>query len=280
MSQARRNRGTDANTGRSDHTIGVADLAQHARSASVDKPTAKMIRATQSIRTAAPCDTGDARRNARTPGPAATQLLISAPQAASRHMSAVAEIFVSRGYEAAWVPRLTELAQAFAAAQVHVFVLEVLCLSPAEMTDLLELRRQYPAVRWILACTGQLPLSVEMVVKFQARGYIDIDDLRAFDRAIETVMAGELWFPRWLANALYFRLLSAVRTARLDFRHPADESAGALTSRESAALDLMRQGLSNKEIARRLAISVNTVKKHLKVAFHKRGLRSRREGLA
>ncbi len=40
---------------------------------------------------------------------------------------------------------------------------------------------------------------------------------------------------------------------------------------------LMRRGLTNKVIATRLGISVNTVKKHLSSVFDKRGLHRRRQ---
>ena len=57
-------------------------------------------------------------------------------------------------------------------------------------------------------------------------------------------------------------------------------SSTALTTRELQAITLMRQGLSNKQIAERLNISVNTVKKHLAHAFEKRGLHNRRQSIA
>jgi DNA-binding NarL/FixJ family response regulator len=40
---------------------------------------------------------------------------------------------------------------------------------------------------------------------------------------------------------------------------------------------LMRRGLSNKQIADRLRISVNTAKKHVSNALEKRGLHKRRQ---
>lgn len=49
----------------------------------------------------------------------------------------------------------------------------------------------------------------------------------------------------------------------------------ALTQREHEALRLLAQGKTNKEIAAELVISVNTVKRHLKVIFHKLGVSTR-----
>ena len=53
-----------------------------------------------------------------------------------------------------------------------------------------------------------------------------------------------------------------------------------LTAREDEVLSLMRRGMTNKQIAERLDISVNTVKKHLAHLFAKYGLHGRRQQIA
>lgn len=53
----------------------------------------------------------------------------------------------------------------------------------------------------------------------------------------------------------------------------------ALTSREIDVLAMLAEGLSNKEIARQLAISDNTVKFHLSSIFGKLGATSRTEAV-
>ena len=50
---------------------------------------------------------------------------------------------------------------------------------------------------------------------------------------------------------------------------------GELTGRERAVAELISQGLSDKEIARRLRISVCTVRSHLRAIFAKAGCRNR-----
>jgi RNA polymerase sigma factor (sigma-70 family) len=49
----------------------------------------------------------------------------------------------------------------------------------------------------------------------------------------------------------------------------------ALTEREREVLDLLAQGLTNKEIAERLVITTNTVKRHLKAIFEKLDVHTR-----
>lgn len=48
-----------------------------------------------------------------------------------------------------------------------------------------------------------------------------------------------------------------------------------LSTREREVLELVRRGMSNREIARDLTISTNTVKTHLRAIFDKSGYRSR-----
>jgi DNA-binding NarL/FixJ family response regulator len=65
---------------------------------------------------------------------------------------------------------------------------------------------------------------------------------------------------------------------RADSRHA--RSAEGLTRREREVFDLMRQGLSNREIARALWISESTVKVHVHHVLEKTGTRTRTEAIA
>lgn len=66
-----------------------------------------------------------------------------------------------------------------------------------------------------------------------------------------------------------------MRTIRADGR-----AAGpCLTPREKEILWLLGEGLSNKAIANRLAVSDGTVKSHLGKAFRKLGVRNRLQAL-
>jgi RNA polymerase sigma factor (sigma-70 family) len=57
--------------------------------------------------------------------------------------------------------------------------------------------------------------------------------------------------------------------------HQSQSELGRLTEREREVLDLLAQGLTNKEIAERLVITTNTVKRHLKAIFEKLNVHTR-----
>lgn len=61
----------------------------------------------------------------------------------------------------------------------------------------------------------------------------------------------------------------------LDFRREAPPSGPALSAREREVLDLVGQGLANKQIARRLGIAERTVKAHLTRVFQTLGVTDR-----
>jgi DNA-binding CsgD family transcriptional regulator len=93
------------------------------------------------------------------------------------------------------------------------------------------------------------------------------DDWAAVRRRFDQGRAGEASLPRGFLSYL------------LDFVELGEgpETAPPLTGREGQVLALLREGLTNRQIAERLDISINTVKKHVGAAYAKRGLRHRRQ---
>lgn len=145
------------------------------------------------------------------------------------------------------------------------------------------LRNRMPATDWLIV--GDEPLTaLEVTPRSWARGCLDWSvDAATLPRALDAVMAGRLWFPRALTESLYLALLGSGTPAIASEAPRASPSGGPglgdepLTTRETEVLALMRRGLTNKQIAGRLDISANTVKKHLAHVFDKRGLHSRRQ---
>ena len=71
-------------------------------------------------------------------------------------------------------------------------------------------------------------------------------------------------------RATFKRILEDTKIA-----YKATDELRALTEREREVLNLLAQGLVNKEIADQLFISTNTVKRHLKAIFEKLGVHTR-----
>lgn len=133
--------------------------------------------------------------------------------------------------------------------------------------DGLEATRRIAALglstRVLMLTLHDSPAYVREALAAGAAGYVlkdtGIDDLRA---AIGQVLAGQTAIPIGLVNA-------ALR------QPPPGRSADALTARERGVLDLVARGMTNKEIARHLAISPATVKAHVERIIAKLGVADR-----
>src|SRR5262249_32513033 len=102
-------------------------------------------------------------------------------------------------------------------------------------------------------------------------------------RALKGGAAGYL-----LKNTLRRELLDAIRTVHAGRRHITAEIASEialhaaqdpLSERELEVLTVVAAGKSNKEVARQLAVSEDTVKGHLKVIFTKLGVNDRTQAV-
>lgn len=112
-----------------------------------------------------------------------------------------------------------------------------------------------------------MPGYVREALAAGAAGYVLKDAaIDALIAAIRQVMAGQSAIPLELVNA-------AMRSAPLPGRE-ADLSR-LLTARERDVVELVAQGLTNKEIARELAISPATVKVHVERIIGKLGVADR-----
>jgi DNA-binding NarL/FixJ family response regulator len=93
--------------------------------------------------------------------------------------------------------------------------------------------------------------------------------------AIDAVSRGEVHCSPRIAGSLY-RRVGALSSHR---RTKASPLAG-LTTREIQVLRMMRQGLSNKVISRRLGIELSTVKNHVHSVLAKLGVHRRAEAVS
>jgi DNA-binding NarL/FixJ family response regulator len=126
-----------------------------------------------------------------------------------------------------------------------------------------QIRALNPQARVIVLTTYDTDEEISRALKAGAKAYV-LKDISADELVgcIRDVLAGKTY----LAPAAAAKLAEGVTRVQL-------------TPREMAALRLMSDGKSNKEIANELAISERTVKTHLGHLFEKLGVTSRTEAI-
>lgn len=135
------------------------------------------------------------------------------------------------------------------------------------------LRDIHPEARVILTIIRISSAELVEAVQSGVMGYILKEaDPSLYLRAIVTLREGRPWIQRELAEELLHAVNELTQTPR-PFVPPVEE----LSYREREVLRLVAQGLSNREIADRLHLSVQTVKVYLTRIFHKLGVRNRTE---
>jgi DNA-binding NarL/FixJ family response regulator len=135
-------------------------------------------------------------------------------------------------------------------------------------------RGEVPGARVIIL--GLLPVQEDVAnyVRAGASGFI-MKDATADDffATIRAVAGGAEVLPQALTNSLFTQI---VRNTAGGNRSRTMEGV-RLTSRERQTIDLLAEGLSNKEISTRLNIAVHTVKSHVHNVLEKLALHSRLE---
>ena len=147
--------------------------------------------------------------------------------------------------------------------------------------------RQHPQWPIVIVARDDGPSTLKTMTACISRGCVSSGGTEAeVAQAVHAVARGEIWIAASIVPYLYASMLahaSAVVEVQADANpslHSAEPHAfliQALTRREVAAIELARTGQTNKEIARALGISDNTVKKHLAHAFDKLGIHRRRQ---
>ena len=141
------------------------------------------------------------------------------------------------------------------------------------------IRRAKSKVKVVVLTASNHDEHVVEALRAGAKGYIlknvSRDDLVC---AIRSINRGDCYVTPALASRLLSRLVTQAghktllanseRTGRAD-----------LTCREQEVLGYLSQGLSNREIAVKLGISVKTIKQHTMLLFSKMGVRNRIEAI-
>lgn len=129
---------------------------------------------------------------------------------------------------------------------------------------------QAPDTRVVVLAINESDTDVIAIAEAGVSGYLPRDgSLEDLVAAIERAARGEVLCPPSIVASLFKRM------AMLAHAHPAVSALSGLTPREQEVVGLIGQGLSNKEIARRLTIRPATVKNHVHNILEKLGVARR-----
>lgn len=162
--------------------------------------------------------------------------------------------------------------------QPKLLLLDKSLLEELSAESLQALRTEFPSVHVLLLVDAVCSGAVELILRNRFHGYLPtIGPPHTYVKAIRAVIQGEIWLPR----ALLCKALSdLLRTPNAHAEGNAGlggcvNTADTFTRRQRQVVQLLNQGLSNKEIARHLGIAEDTIKKHLQSIFSKLGVRRR-----
>ena len=157
----------------------------------------------------------------------------------------------------------TEAIKAFRKLKPDVTLMDLQMPGMGGIEAIQAIRSESPDARIIVLTTYAGDVQALQALRAGAMGYLLKSALRKdLIDTIRKIHAGQKHIPPEIAEQIAF--------------HAADES---LSDRETSILRLVSDGKANKEIARHLSISEETVKAHLKNIFAKLGVTDRTEAV-
>lgn len=135
-------------------------------------------------------------------------------------------------------------------------------------------KRDFPEAKIIIMDLAPVQADILLYVKAGASGFIlkdaSLDDLLV---TIRSVAEGSTVLPALLVDSLFSQIVDqAVRKGTSGLK-----DAVRMTKREREVIELLAEGLSNRQIGQRLRISTYTIKSHIHNIMEKLALHSRLE---
>jgi len=140
------------------------------------------------------------------------------------------------------------------------------------------IRQSDTRVKIILLYDEVVPDLIKEIVEYGVSGVIPTNASRElYTKAIRTVHQGELWLPHLLMSQImaHFSPQNPTLARHPDIDVPDLINTSLLTQRELSITQQVAEGLTNKQIAKALQVSPETIKKHLKSIFEKSAVRNR-----
>lgn len=156
------------------------------------------------------------------------------------------------------------------AAQPDVILLDIHLPDASGVAVINQVRQAVPKAHILILTVSDQRENIRAALQAGVRGYLlKSASAETVVNAVYQVMDGGVVLPPEVAAVLVD-----------DLTRPLRETPEPLTPREQDVLRYMVQGLSNKEIARQLGVSENTVKTHVRHILAKLNARSRVEAVA
>jgi DNA-binding NarL/FixJ family response regulator len=169
------------------------------------------------------------------------------------------------------VADLSAVRDKLSAANVDLLLIDV--THGIDLYDVRSLAAENPGVAFVALGLTEQRQDVIRCGRAGFSGYVSRDaSVDALCRALADVLAGRLACPAEISGGLLRALFRMEAPA-------GDPHEMALTRRESDVLQLIGRGLSNKEIARELVLSVATVKHHVHNILDKLNLPRRAQAM-
>jgi DNA-binding NarL/FixJ family response regulator len=138
-----------------------------------------------------------------------------------------------------------------------------------------ELAPRLPGTRFVMLTVSTSERDLLEAMDYGASGYLTKDlTPEALLRAVRGAHSGDLAMPRRMAARLINTLIDRKHHAPVDGE---DLELAALSLREREVLRFLADGLTDREIADTLTISMRTVGSHVSSVLHKMGVRNRAE---
>lgn len=138
------------------------------------------------------------------------------------------------------------------------------------------IKSTYPKVKVVLLSASDDEETFLAAVRIDADGYVlDSSPYEQFLRIMESVLAGECSYDPAVCSPAIRRLVNGHCCPAEPA--PSQIDCAGLSCRERQVVELMSKGMTNKEIANELAISMSTTKTHISRIFKQLGISYRRE---
>ncbi|WP_025896971.1 LuxR C-terminal-related transcriptional regulator [Sneathiella glossodoripedis] len=143
-----------------------------------------------------------------------------------------------------------------------------------------ELKRSYPDVSLIVVSGTEDTSDMSQVLNLGAEGFIPKSSTReVLLSAIRLVLSGGKYIPSQIFSKDESTETKSGALSSTQILGKGDVSTSALTKRQRNVLDLMAEGLSNREIANALNLAESTVKVHITAIFRILGVSNRTQAV-